>query len=281
VSAPEALDAALTSCRDACGVLCRGERVHFTVVWSLLRPVFKDWLTGKAGHHATPPIEIPVWGAYSWPGKPDVHGLAVYRVTLATFAAFLTLAQEETPPSLTKIEKVAEDCAEVQGVPCDASEFAKVVSPILERDLAKLSRPLTWPPPRGLYLYDWQEGRVEIAEDRVQALEMPAALDKCDLFLDATKAKLWLGRREVKVTPQIVRLCAFLLKRIGRGFTHSDVRDELWPDDAYVPKKRYRRAFERMHKATKGLLKPYIEHSRGAKYSDIREGLRYRLLDTS
>jgi len=265
-------------CRKATQELWPQEIGLFESVWDALQPTFAGWVKQEPSQWTKDLFAIAPSPSYRWPQEVDLDRLILPRATAAMVAAFIQLAKETPVVNRSQIETVAARCAEVFGVRLPLSDFAQAVAPLLEADLRRLSQPLVWPVPKFLYLYDWKDGRCQITEEKVRSLEQPVMLRQCDLFLDVRKPKFWLGEEERRITVQVARLCAFVLKRVGGTYQRNEVEEELWPGET-VNDTQYYRAFDRLYTTTGGLLKKYLDHVHGALYTEVKDGLHFRLVD--
>jgi len=277
MSTKEFLKLARQTCIKAVRQLCPDETGLFELVWDALIPTFRRWQRLPADQWEVDFTEFRRPGGYAWPGPMDASRLHVLRASSAITGALLQLASEPSPVSSERIEKVLLGFVDRMAVPGSSATLVRAVAPLIQADLTALGAPLQWPEPQRLWLYDSEEGRVQITDEEVEALKSEEVLRDYDLFLDTLRLKLWLRGKERNLPKQLTDLCAFLLRRVGRSFTQWDAELALWGGRT-VDKGTYSKALERFHKATDGVLEPYVEHPTGAEHTSVKKGLRYRMI---
>jgi two-component system KDP operon response regulator KdpE len=90
-----------------------------------------------------------------------------------------------------------------------------------------------------------------------------------DLKVDLARRKVWVGRKEAKLTPFQFALVAVLARSAGRVVGHPQIMKELWPDGDGTPESVRLLVHQIRHRVEKDPVRP--------KHFKTEPGVGYRL----
>lgn len=90
-----------------------------------------------------------------------------------------------------------------------------------------------------------------------------------DLKADLARRKVWIGRREARLTPFQFSLLAILVRNAGRVVSHAQIMKELWPEGDGTPESVRLLVHQIRHRLERDPVRP--------KHFKTEPGVGYRL----
>ncbi|MFI5348640.1 MAG: winged helix-turn-helix domain-containing protein, partial [Elusimicrobiota bacterium] len=113
--------------------------------------------------------------------------------------------------------------------------------------------------------------RVALRHAEREGEEPDPVYEHGDLKVDIARRKVWVGKKEARLSPLQFSLLAVLVRHAGRVVSHAQLMKELWPDGDGTPESVRLLVHQLRHRLERDPVRP--------KHLKNEPGIGYRLED--